>query len=132
MSHTTPLFLPPTDSRLEVLGPHQEPSQAGKDSHSFGQSASIPRALSQLLPLDGRLQMGPTPQSPEATLALPQVPSLPGGFPRPCEHKDGTGGFFFFGNPFQGSLQVELGYVISLVKKLPAGVWGVGFVVRMA
>lgn len=65
MSHTVPFFLPPIDSRLEVLGPFRSLARQRNCSCSLRQMASFPRAPSQLLPLDGRLWKGPTPGSPE-------------------------------------------------------------------
>lgn len=124
MSHTAPYFYHPQTQGWNFLAPIRSLARQGKHSHRLGQSDSFPRALFQLLPLDGRLQMGSTSRS----LRPPWFCLRP----RPClepslghvSTKKELDCFFFFCNPFQGSLQVELGYVISLIKKLPAGLRG--------
>lgn len=89
LSRTDPSFLLPPDSRLEVLGPLQEPRQAGERVaaaiRTLSRPPSRPEAFSLPRSLDWKsLGAGPIPGSPEATqhcLSLPPCPQR--GSPRP-------------------------------------------------
>lgn len=90
----SPPLAPTHTLKAGMLGPLQELGQVGREWLQPSSELFLPlRHSPSSYPWSGRLWTGLTPGSCKAALAQPRAPFLPGGSPRPCEHKEGTGFF---------------------------------------